>query len=195
MKLGIFGGTFNPIHYGHLINAEIIRSDFELDAILFIPSKKPVYKQVAGNVPAEDRFAMASLAIKGVNGLSVSRIEIDGDEPSYTINTIKKLQKKYSRDRLYLIIGTDSFGKLEAWRGRDCLLEMVSIIVMKRPGNNCMPKMDLENYDISFADNPLIDISSSMIRDRIKKGKSVKFLLPNSVIAYLQKKRLYEIYY
>ena len=191
MKLGIFGGTFNPIHNGHLINVEIIRSDFNLDKIILVPAKVPVHKALAGDVPAEERYAMAVLAVAGAREFEVSRIEIDRNEPSYTITTVHELQGLYPDSELHLIIGMDSLNEICVWREPDHLLEHVSLIVMKRPGEKCDPKPDLSRYDVSFAENPLIDISSTLIRERLRAGKSIRFLVPDAIIDYIQKKGLY----
>jgi nicotinate-nucleotide adenylyltransferase len=191
LKLGIFGGTFNPIHNGHLINVEIIRSDFKLDRIILVPAKIPVHKSLAGDVPAEERYAMTLLAVAGSREYEVSRIEIDRNEPSYTITTVHELQGLYPDSELHLIIGMDSLNELCLWREPDHLLEHVSLIVMKRPGQKCDSRLDLGKYDVRFADNPLIDISSTMIRERLHAGKSIRFLVPDSVIDYIQKKGLY----
>ncbi len=192
MKLGIFGGTFNPIHYGHLINAEIIRSDYGLDKIIFIPSKSPVHKDLAGGVSAEDRCAMVSLGIRNVKGFEVSTIEIDREGPSYTIATIHELKTMRPRDLMFLIIGTDLLREIDTWKDPEQLLDSVPVIAMKRPGANDLPGMDLAGYRIQYAHNPLIDISSTCIRERVRVEKSVRFLLPDSVIRYIKKRGLYQ---
>jgi nicotinate-nucleotide adenylyltransferase len=191
LKLGIFGGTFNPIHYGHLINAEIIRSDYGLDKIIFIPSKSPVHKDLAGGVSAKDRCTMVSLGIRDVKGFEVSTIEIDREGPSYTIATIRELETMRPRDHMFLIIGTDSLREIDTWKDPEQLLESVAVIAMKRPGAKALPRMDLTGYRIQYANNPLIDISSTCIRERVKDKKSVRFLLPDSVIRYIKKGGLY----
>jgi nicotinate-nucleotide adenylyltransferase len=191
LKLGIFGGTFNPIHNGHLINVEIIRSDFNLDKIILVPAQIPVHKSLASHIPAEERYAMAVLAVAGAREYEVSRIEIDRNGPSYTITTVHELQGLYPDSELHLIIGMDSLNEICVWREPDHLLEHVSLIVMKRPGENCDPKLDLSRYEVSFAENPLIDISSTLIRERLRAGKSIRFLVPDAIIDYIRKKGLY----
>ncbi len=191
MKLGIFGGTFNPIHYGHLINAEILRSDFNLDRIILVPSRQPVHKSLDGNVPGEERYAMVALAVGGTKEIEVSRIEIDREEPSYTITTVHGLLELYPGSELYLIIGMDSLAELDRWRESGHLLEHVSVIVMRRPGPEAPPGGVPVTGRIHYAENPLIDISSTYIRDRLRAGKSVRYLLPDAVIDYIQKKGLY----
>ncbi len=193
MKIGLLGGTFNPIHYGHLINAEIIRENFQLDKILFIPSKHPVHKDLEGNIPSEDRFNMVKLAIAGNNSFDVSRIEIDRDGGSYTIITIKQLQVFYEKAELYLIIGSDSFNEIGIWKDSKEILQIVPLIVMKRPGYEKINKKIIETAkEVKFTDNPLIGISSSMIRDNIKNNKTIKYLVPVKVEDYIKKKGLYK---
>lgn len=191
MKLGIFGGTFNPIHYGHLVNAEIIRSDYNLDRIVLVPAKYPVHKSLAGEVSAEERYAMAAIAVADAREYEVSRIEIDRKEPSYTITTVHELQGRYPGSKLNLIVGMDSLNTIDTWRETEHLLNHVSLIVMRRPGEECAPDIDLSGCRITFADNPLVDISSTMIRERLRAGKSVRFLMPDAVIDYIAKKGLY----
>ncbi|MBP7736564.1 MAG: nicotinate-nucleotide adenylyltransferase [Spirochaetes bacterium] len=191
MKLGIFGGTFNPIHYGHLINAEMIRSDFDLDRIILVPAKYPVHKSLAGEVPAEERYAMAVLAAAEAKEYEVSRIEIDRNGPSYTITTVQALQERYPGSELNLIVGMDSLNTIDTWRETERLLKHVSLIVMRRPGEACAPDVDLGKCMVRFADNPLIDISSTVIRERLRAGKSVRFLMPDAVIDYIARKGLY----
>ncbi len=191
MKLGIFGGTFNPIHYGHLINAEFIRSDFDLDRIILVPARYPVHKSLAGEVPAEERYAMAALAVGSAPEYEVSRIEIDRKEPSYTITTVHALQKQYPGSELHLIVGMDSLNTIDTWRETERLLNQVSLIVMRRPGEGPAADIDLGGCGVRYADNPLIDISSTAVRERIRWGRSVRFLLPDAVIDYIARKGLY----
>jgi nicotinate-nucleotide adenylyltransferase len=191
LKLGIFGGTFNPIHYGHLINAEIIRSDFNLDRVVLVPAKYPVHKRLDGEVPAEERYAMAVIAVSGAAEFDVSRIEIDRKEPSYTITTVHELNGLYPGSELSLIIGTDSLNSICTWREPEHLMEHVALIVMRRPGEAPSMPGDSGKFNVRFADNPLIDISSTCIRERLRAGKSVRFLLPDQVIDYIRKKGLY----
>ncbi len=192
MKTGVFGGTFNPIHNGHLINAQFIAEHFALDEVLFVPAKLPVHKGLAGDVSTEDRYEMAVRAIAGNNLFNVSRIEIDRETPSYTITTIRHLMKDRPGDTLHLIIGADSYNELETWKDYRELLSLVRIIVMARPGCDTDP----DRYgnlagSVEIADNPLIEISSSDIRDRIRQRRSVRYLVPSEVENYIIDKGLY----
>ncbi len=191
MRLGILGGTFNPVHCGHLINAEMIRSDFGLETVVFVPAQRPVHKELIGNVSGEDRFKMIRLALEDQAGYDVSRIEIDRKGPSYTITTIQAFSELYPRADLHLIIGMDMLNEIDSWREADLLLRSVTLIVMRRPGAERHPEMDLGPYRVRYAGNPLVDISSTFIRERIRSGKSVRFLLPERVIDYINAKGLY----
>lgn len=193
MKIGLLGGTFNPIHNGHLINAEIIKENFNLDKVLFIPSKYPVHKNLEGNVSSEDRYNMVKIAIDDNKYFEVSRIEIDREGESYFIVTIKQLLNIYKDSELYLIIGSDAFSEITIWKESKEILETVSFIIMRRPGheliNNKLIKMA---KDAKFANNPLIEISSSEIRKNIKNNKSIRYLVPGNVEEYIIKKELYK---
>lgn len=191
MKLGIFGGTFNPIHYGHLINAERVRSDFNLDRIILVPVKCPVHKELAGNVPAEERFAMACLAVAAIPEFEVSRIEIDREGPSYTVTTVHEIRERYPGSDLHLIIGMDSLNEIQSWRDADHLLSHVTLLVMRRPGEEPCPEAACGSCRVHFVDNPLVDIRSTEIRDRLADGRSVRFLMPDAVLDYIKRKGLY----
>ena len=191
MKLGIFGGTFNPIHYGHLINAEIIRSDFNLDKIIFVPSKIPVHKDLAGNVSAVDRHAMISLAVRDVKEFEVSKIEIDREGPSYTFVTINEMKLIYPNDSLYLIVGMDSLHEIATWKEPD-QFRSVSVIAMRRQVVDSRIKFDPGPFNVLYADNPLVDISSTHVRERLRSKKSVRFMIPEPVIEYINEKGLYQ---
>lgn len=192
MRIGIFGGTFNPIHYGHLINAEIVRTEHSLDRIIFIPSKMPVHKKLAGMTSSEDRLNMIRLALDSSNNMEVSSIEIDMDTPSYTITTIEELKKKSTQTEYYLIIGWDSFNEINTWKDYKKLIKTVPIIVMNRKGKTIdREKLINSSLNIIFADNPVIEISSTCIRERISSGETIKYLLPDKVIEYINEMGLY----
>lgn len=192
MKLGVFGGTFNPVHFGHLINAQFIRENCSLDRILFIPSRYPVHKNLEDGVPAEDRFNMLELAINGNPGFIADSVEIDRKEKSYTIITVKHLLEKYTNSEIFLITGSDAFNEIDTWKDYDELIEIVNFIVMRRDGDiNYKNEIVKKVKNVIFADNPLIEISSSKIRENIKKGLSIKYLLPESVEKYIIDRGLY----
>jgi nicotinate-nucleotide adenylyltransferase len=193
LKIGLFGGTFNPVHYGHLINAERVRELFGLDKILFIPSKYPVHKNLEGNIPSEDRFNMLKLAAEDNPAFEVSRIEIDRKDDSYFIITINQLNNIYNNAELYLLIGTDAFNEIHTWKDSDKIIKMVSFIVMKRPGYDYINHNLLEEAEVVIiVENPLIEISSSGIREYIKNNRSIKYLVPLKVEEYIISRELYK---
>lgn len=193
MRIGIFGGTFNPIHYGHLINAEIVKEDFSLDKIIFIPVKCPVHKKLIGSITSNDRLKMLEIAIQGNSGFDISTAEIDRDSESYTITTLHELSEIYPEDKLYLIIGSDSFLEIDTWKEPVEILKIASLIIIKRPGDNIS---DVDKYkmakEILIANNPNIELSSSNIRDRIKNGKSVRYMIPERIQEYIRNRGLYK---
>lgn len=194
LKIGIFGGTFNPVHYGHLLNAESVRDHYNLDRIIFIPAKKPVHKKMNDYASPEDRMAMVQDAVAGNEYFTVSDIEIRREEASYTIYTIDSLQKLYPGSELFLIIGSDSFNELDTWKSCSEIIEKVAIIVMQRPENVTLRKDILGQGDrFLLHENPLIGISSSGIRERIRSGHSVRYMTPDRVIDYIYNKGLYKV--
>ncbi len=193
-KTGIYGGTFNPVHYGHLVNAEYVRESFGLDRIIFIPAKKPVHKEMIKYASPEDRIAMVSSAVKGNEYFTVSDIEVSRESDSYTIYTIEAMEKLYPDDELFLIIGSDSFNELDTWKSYREIIDKVAIIVMLRPGSiSLRPDILKLGRKFFLHENPLIGISSSDIRERIGAGNSVRYLTPDSVIDYIYSKGLYKV--
>jgi len=192
LKIGIFGGTFNPVHYGHLINAEFIRDAFSLDRILFIPSKAPVHKDLAENISPDDRFAILERAISGNSCFQASRVELDRHEPSYTVHTVDQIKAAKPGDEIFLIIGDDSFLSIHTWKDYRSLLKAVPVIVMNRQGN--MVRNAAITYDVSsvyYAGNPIIGISSTVIRERVRLNRSIRYLVPDEVIDYIMERELY----
>ena len=192
MKIGILGGTFNPVHSGHLINAQTILEELSLDSVFFIPSKYPVHKELEGDISAMDRLAMVKLAIQGNERFEALSLELDREEPSYTIYTIEELMKRYPGAELFLIMGADSFNEFHTWREYQRIAGIVTIVVMRRPGDSSL-RRDLlkECPSVVEAGNPLIDISSSAVRARIKEGRRADYMVPAQVIQYIKNKGLY----
>lgn len=185
-KVGILGGTFDPPHYGHLIIAQEVLTAFELDEVWFMPTNIPPHKEFNG-ASGEDRIEMVSLAIQSNDKFSIQTIEFEREGPSYTVDSMKALTKMFPEKVFYFIIGGDMVEFLPKWNKIDELLEMVTFIGVKRPG------FILETeYPILEVDTPEFGVSSSMIRERIKKNKNIKYLLPNIVKLYIEEKKLYE---
>lgn len=219
-KIGIFGGTFNPIHLGHLRAAVELREGFGLDALYLIPAASPPHKDHANLASAADRMAMVQRAIAGHAGLRVSDIELKRQGPSFTIDTVCAFRKYLPEDAwLYLIMGLDAFLEIETWKAYRDLLHIVPLIVMNRPdrrgriqpsANNAVSALlsegALQGYECSM-DGPCfthcekqpiftynvtaMDISSTRIRDLIRQNQAIDFLVPESVREYITAKGLY----
>lgn len=191
-KIGIMGGTFNPIHYGHLRAAETAREAFGLEKVLFIPSGNPPHKPKGLLAGAEDRYAMVKGAISTNPYFEASRIEIDRVGSSYSVDTLKELKKTYgSQTRFYFIIGADIFPELVTWKNYKVLAGLCEFIVVHRPGYDASEGSLTETFTVHFLEMPLMDISSSDVRERLIKSKSIKYLVPECVEEYLIKNRVY----
>jgi nicotinate-nucleotide adenylyltransferase len=187
MRIGILGGTFNPIHIGHLILAEEAREKLGLDRIIFVPAYLPPHKDDADLAPAPLRMKMIKIAIKGNRNFSVSDIEIKRDGRSYTIDTLKEFKKLYPRDELYFIIGSDLLTYLKDWKDLGEIIKMVKFVAATRPG------YPLEKIPAHISTIPIraVDVSGFQIRRAIKEGKSFRYLVPEAVYKYIQQKRIY----
>lgn len=208
MKIGIFGGTFNPIHYGHLRGAEEVRENFALDKVIFIPSGVPPLKSF-DIIEGFHRLKMTELAIENNPYFEVSDYEIKIKETSYTVNTVAYFKKLYEGHTLLFIIGVDSFFELSQWHKPEELLNMVDFIVMSRPGIEdiehklehfyFLESKESENiFKIKNSDKKVYYtkispfwISSTILREMIRKNKSIRYLLPDKVIEYIENNKLY----
>ncbi len=217
-RIGIFGGTFNPIHFGHLRTAVEVREAFRLDEIILVPSATPPHK--SGAASAGDRMAMVRTAIDGCPVLSVSDAELKRSGPSYTIETIHRFQSTLREgDCLFFIVGVDAFLEIDAWERYEELLAGVPFIVMSRPGDHGRSSRAIwerlkgyltgeisgryrfsseqsaflhpDHPPIHTTDVTLLDISATRIRERVRKGMTIRFLLPPAVEAYIYAKGLF----
>ncbi len=199
-KIGIMGGTFDPIHYGHLMLAEQIRTSFELDQILFIPAGNPPHKSANHKAVKMHRYMMTLLATASNLNFTVSDIEIKRDDVTYTIDTIKALKEKMSpEDELYFITGADAIILLDTWKNYRELVKYVKFIGATRPGIDevlLAEKIGELSNDlgahIELCSVPALAISSTDIRLRVGEGKSIKYLLPETVEHYIYKEGLYK---
>jgi nicotinate-nucleotide adenylyltransferase len=190
-RLGILGGTFDPPHIAHLIAGECAVSQFELVKLLFIPANTPPNKLAHAITPAADRLAMLQLAISGNPIFDISEIELKRSGPSYTIDTIRELKTQFANSELFLFIGLDQFRNLESWHRPEEILREARVVVMARPAKE-LDKVDspFQNL-VTFMPMPSLDISSSEIRNRVRSGKSIRYLVPDSVAEYIKGHGLY----
>jgi nicotinate-nucleotide adenylyltransferase len=188
MKIGILGGTFNPIHTGHLILAEEARENLALDRVIFVPTYLPPHKNNSDIAPARHRYGMIRLGIKENKYFSVSDIEIKRDGLSYTIDTIRELKVVYPKDELYFIIGSDLLKYLEEWKDIPQIIKMVKFIVATRPG------YPLESIPAYISTMPIraVDISAFDIRSAVKENKTFRYLVPETVYRYIIRNKLYK---
>jgi len=191
MNLGIFGGTFNPPHIGHLLTAERVGDALQLDSVLFIPSFISPHKQEGEERTAEHRLAMTRLAAAENPRFAVSDIEVRRPGPSYTIETVRSLRHERPEDRFFLIIGMDNYITFHLWREANELVRAVSLVVMNRPSYPKRMNEVIGTDRVMFTDVPDIDISSSDIRCRVREGRSIRHLVPASVETYIVEHGLY----
>ncbi|HNR03725.1 MAG TPA: nicotinate-nucleotide adenylyltransferase [Bacillota bacterium] len=199
-RIGIMGGTFDPIHYGHLAAAEAARIEFGLCKVIFMPVGNPPHKQSQAISDAEHRYRMTALATSSNSGFEVSRLEVDKAGITYTFDTMKELRNIYGEaPAIYFITGADAVLELLTWYKLGELLTLCKFIAVTRPGFDiCKLEQKIaeitSKYDgeIICLEVPLLEISSTDIRERIRSGKPVKYLLPEEVEAYIHKNGLYK---
>ncbi len=212
MKIGILGGTFNPIHLAHLRIAEEVRDRFSLDRVIFIPAAAPPHKPLAGELPFADRYEMVKLAILDNPSFSVSDIEGRRGGKSYFIDTIRALRKAHPDDEFFFVIGSDSFIDIGSWREYAAIFDHCNIVVVERPGftvtalDNALPVAVVQEFRYNDAEKRLVhrsgysvyyvegiplDISSSAIRKLARMGRSIKYIVPETVEHYIRKRGLY----
>ena len=189
MRSAILGGTFNPVHIGHLVLAEAVRDGLQCNEVLFVPTNLPSHKGTVAVVDAAHRVRMLELAIDGISGFSVDRSEVDRGGVSYTVDTIRDLiaRGRCIAGETGLIIGADLAGEFDQWREPDTIARLVRLIVAGR-GEEASPPLAWDHVRVS---GPRLDISSSMIRERVSVGRSIRFLVPEAVRGYVARHGLY----
>ncbi|WP_027702457.1 nicotinate-nucleotide adenylyltransferase [Metaclostridioides mangenotii] len=199
IKLGILGGTFDPIHYAHLATAEFIRDKYKLDKIIFIPSGNPPHKKSIVT-DKKDRYNMVLLATESNDDFFVSDIEIKKEKRSYTVDTLEMLNQCYKDAELYFITGADAICSIEEWKDVKRNFELATFIAATRPGISLLRAQEtieklIKKYDADIITVyvPSLDISSTYIRDQLEVGKSVRYLMPDSVEKYLYDKKIYSM--
>jgi nicotinate-nucleotide adenylyltransferase len=190
MRIGVFGGTFDPVHLGHLIFAEQAREQARLDRVLFVPAARPPHKLAQPMTPFVRRSEMLALATAGQPAFRVDELEKDRPGPSYTADTLADLKAREGGAELFLLLGSDCLPDLAGWHEPQRIFELATILVMARPGwaiesASSIPK-------IQKIDAPLVDISSRDLRQRVAAARTIRYLVPAAVDAYIASHRLYQ---
>lgn len=188
-RIGVLGGTFNPIHMGHLAVAQMAKEAIHLEKVIFVPSHLPPHKNLRSVAPSRDRFAMVHLAIRKNPAFTISGFEIKKKGKSYTIDTLWHFRRIFSKDvQLFFIIGGDTLAQLKNWKYIKDIVKIATFIVVNRPGQY-KKITDIPYYSVAM---PGVDISSSYIRQRIAQGKTVKYFVPDPIVEYIRRHHLYE---
>lgn len=198
-RIGVMGGTFDPIHYGHLVTAAAAAEEFELDLVVFVPAGQPPHKRPVAVSDSVHRYLMTVLATVANERFAVSRIDIDRPGPSYTVDTLAELHKRYnSGTELYFITGADAMLQILQWKDGERLFELCHFIAATRPGYVLSrlkqvlgPVGERHAHRIHRLQVPALAISSSDIRERVRDGRSARYLLPDPVWHYIMKNGLY----
>lgn len=187
------GGTFDPIHHGHLVAASEVAHLFELDHVVFVPTGQPWQKEGRDVSAAEHRYLMTMVATASNPRFTVSRVDIDRGGATYTIDTLRDLRKIFPNDELFFITGADAMNSIMSWRDWDDMLEMARFVGVTRPGyeltKESLPAEYRDNVDL--VDIPAMAISSTACRERASQGEPVWYLVPDGVVQYIAKNRLY----
>lgn len=192
MKIAILGGTFDPPHLGHLILADTVIRELNYDKVLFIPSKIPPHKNISGEVSNEDRLNMLKLSIEDDKRFSFDDYELKSEGISYTIKTLNYLYENYDIDgKIALIIGADLIKDFHKWKEPEKISELANIVAVNREESDNLDKENIEKYNIKIIIAPRIDISSTLIRERIKKNKAFRYFLNDKVYNYIISNKLY----
>jgi len=200
MRIGVLGGTFDPVHIGHLIIAEEVGEELGLDEVLFVPAGQPWLKVEHNITPVVHRIEMVRLAILRNPHFKLSEVEVERSGPSYTIDTILELKNRLGAQvDLFFILGCDALAQLPQWKEPQELIELCKLAVVPRVNLDSPNLKDLESSipgvsdRVSYVATPIIDISSSQIRERLARGLSIRYLVPDKVEEYIAKYRLYRM--
>lgn len=198
-KVGILGGTFNPIHMGHLIMAELALEQFQLEKVIFMPSKNPPHKQGAFIASDEHRKQMIELSIKGNKKFELSTLELEREGITYTVDTLNYLVNNFPEEEYYFIIGADSLFQLETWKEPKKILGLANIVAATRYHIAVEVMKEQVRYlentytgKIEILDIPTIELSSKSIRERIESGKTIRYFTPEKVHEYILANKLYQ---
>lgn len=190
-RLGVMGGTFDPIHHGHLVAASEVQSWFGLDEVVFVPTGQPWQKADQQVSAAEDRYLMTVIATASNPRFSVSRVDIDRDGPTYTVDTLTDLAAQHGDDiDLYFITGADALEQILTWRGLDKLFELAHFVGCTRPGHT-LTVDGLPDGKVTLVEVPALAISSTECRERVATGEPIWYLVPDGIVQYITKRGLY----
>lgn len=193
MRIGLYGGTFDPVHLGHLIMAEQSRVELGLQRVFFVLSPNPPHKPQMAVSPAAHRLKMLELALVGHSDFDISTVELERRGVSYTVDTLRHFRAlpEFAGAEFFLIIGADSFLEFKNWREPETIVAMAKLAVYPRPNLDCGEAAPKFSAAASFLPGPLIDISSSDVRQRCRRGASIRYLVPDEVRNYILEKKLY----
>jgi len=189
-RLGVMGGTFDPVHHGHLVAASEVAARFDLDEVVFVPTGRPTFKQDDDVTAAEHRYLMTVVATASNPRFTVSRVDIDRPGLTYTIDTLRDLRAQRPDADLFFITGADAIAQIAAWKDADELFRLAHFVAVTRPGH----VLDLGALDasrVTAVEIPALAISSTDCRERARAGRPVWYLVPDGVVQYIQKHRLY----
>ena len=187
-RIGVMGGTFDPIHNGHLVAASEVAHSFDLDEVVFVPTGEPWQKQHVS--PGEHRYLMTVIATASNPDFTVSRVDIDRDGPTYTIDTLRDLKRERPDAELFFITGADAVAQILSWRDHDELWDLAHFVAVSRPGH-VLSTDGLPSDDVSQLEVPALSISSTDCRERVADGEPVWYLVPDGVVQYIAKHHLY----
>ncbi|MCW2918182.1 MAG: nicotinate (nicotinamide) nucleotide adenylyltransferase [Actinomycetia bacterium] len=190
-RLGVMGGTFDPIHHGHLVAASEVAHLFDLDEVVFVPTGEPWQKDGRKVAEAEDRYLMAVIATASNPRFRVSRIEIDRPGPTYTIDTLREMRELYGPDtEMFFITGADALAKMLTWHDAEEMFTLAHFIGCTRPGHH-LEDPGLPEGRVSLVEVPALSISSSEVRDRVRADEPIWYLVPDGIVQYINKRNLY----
>jgi nicotinate-nucleotide adenylyltransferase len=192
-RVGVMGGTFDPIHHGHLVAASEVQAWFDLDEVVFVPTGAPWQKADREVTPAEHRYLMAVVATAANPRFTVSRVDIDRDGPTYTIDTLRDLRDQLPDAELYFITGADALAEIFTWRDAEELFELANFVGCTRPGYTLDPSAldKIPSDRVTMVEIPALAISSTDCRARTQRGEPVWYLVPDGVVQYIAKHALY----
>ena len=189
-RVGIMGGTFDPIHHGHLVAASEVQAWFALDEVVFVPTGQPWQKRTRSVSTAEDRYLMTVIATASNPRFSVSRVDIDRGGPTYTVDTLRDLHAQRGEADFYFITGADALEQILTWRDVDELFELAHFVGCTRPGHT-LSTDGLPGDRVTLVEIPALAISSSECRERARAGQPIWYLVPDGIVQYVSKRRLY----